>query len=528
MFLKNKFNFFLLVLFIIPKTYSVELEKFYLLFKEGKYQKAINILEGKLKKEPEFEATRNYLLGLSYKNMQRHDIAIPYFKKAIKKGIKSEDIFFEYGQSLFAVNELDSARRAFRISFEKKYKPDISLYYLSHIGEIVEDHGATKRNYIKLINDKSAKPSMKQVAYLRLAELVYNRTQNKFFAHNYIVDYVVPLLLKGLALDPKSEIAKEIQLRYDEILLKHDMHPLLLNNGRMLSRQGTSLFFSQEFQFDSNVTLESDAPGISQSDTEQSSLVYFSEFFYSQRFIGGKYFILTPELRLSWTEYGNQENPEVFQNDSFGISPAVRGSYNFKWKNKKAALLYEIEGNYTARDKDQIGERSFFGRSLTYSLGLRRRFVRNGDTTFKFRVRDLKSFSNAVDGPTRSLYVDQLYIRENGHIIVGVFLGDFYRPLEEFNATDSYLFRANYLIPQLYKGFDINFNGALTFLDTKKQSDTRGIERNINLGLKIQKRINNKWRLGLNYSRIQNISDDVENFSYVKSITSFEIRYVFR
>lgn len=504
-----------------------KLEAFYLQFKTGNYQAALQEL-ALIQASSEFEPTRNYLMALTYKNMQKHVEAIPHFKRAIKLGKNSEDLFFEYGQSLFAINELDKAKRAFRISFEKGFKPDICLYYIAHIGEILEDPKAVKVNYIKLIKDKRTEPGMRQVAYLRLAELIYNRVKDKFYAHNYIAKYVVPLLDKGKAIDPKSSTASEIDSRYDEILLKHNMHPLLLDNGRMLSRQATTITFTQQYQMDDNVTLESDAPGVATTNTDQSSAILNSDFYYAKRFVGGKYFVHTPEIRLTYSEYLNSTNPEVFQNNSYTIGPAFRGSYNFSWNKKRAELLYELDYNYTARDKNQEGTRTFFGRSFTYTLGLRKRFLKNGDTTIKLRQRDLTSFSTGISGTTTTLYVDQLFVRENGDIIVGLFVTDFYRPENELNATDSYLARIDYLMPRLFLGIDVNLSASLSMLDTKLQSDRRGTERNTTFGVKVQRRFSNRWRFGLTFNRIQNSSADVENFSYTKTVTGMELRYSFR
>lgn len=522
--LKNALFVFSYFLIFSSFAQNTGLESFYLKFKTGDYQAALQELE-LVRASTEFNPTRNYLMALTYKNMQKHDLAIAHFKMAIKLGKTSEDLFFEYGQSLFAVNELEKAKRAFRISFQKGYKTDFSLYYIAHISELLEDHSAVKSNYIQLIKDKKSDKGMRQIAYLRLAEVIYNQIKNKFYAHNYIAKYVVPLLDKGLAIDPKSDTASEIESRYDEILLKHNMHPLLLDNGRMLSRQATTLIFTQQYQQDDNVTLESDAPGLTSTNTDASSAIMNSELFYSKRFVGGKYFVLTPEMRLSYSSYLNDTNPDIYQNDSYGISPALRGSYNFSWNKKRAELLYEIEYNYTARDKNQEKKRTFFGRSTTYSLGLRKKFFDNGDTTFKVRQRTLSSFNNALSGSTTTLYLDQLFVRENGHIIVGLFISDFYRPESEVNATDSFLFRADYLIPRLVWGIDFNLSASLTMLDTKLQKSQRGVEKNTTYGLKIQKRFNKKWRLGVTYNRTQNDSSDVENFSYIKSVTGLELRY---
>jgi tetratricopeptide (TPR) repeat protein len=525
-----RISFFILIFHLIfsdlfAQENAKKLDAFYLQYRTGNYQSALQELE-LVDGGEDFEATRHYLKALTYKNMQKHVEAIAHFKKAIRLGKKGQELFFEYGQSLFAVNDLEKAKRAFRISFEGGFKRDISLYYMAHIGEILEDHQAVKTNYLKLLKDDKADKDMRQVAYLRLAELIYERSKNKFYAQNYIAKYIVPLLDKGLEIDSDTQTAKDIESRYDEILLKHNMHPLLLENGRMLSRHANTITYTQQVQQDDNVTLLSDAPAAAVETTDIASTIVNSEFYFARRLVGGRYFVFTPEIRLNHSEYLNDTNPEVYQNNSYGISPAFRGSYNFSWNRKRAELLFELEHNYTARDKNQEGSRTFFGRSTTFTLGVRNKFFGNGDTTIKLRQRSLSSFSDAISGTTTTLYADQLYVRENGHIIVGLFIMDLYRPEDENNATDSYLFRMDYLMPRLIWGIDFNWSASLTMLDTKLQED-RGLERNISLGLKVQKRFTTHWRFGLTFNRTQNDSGDPANFSYTKTVTGVELRYSF-
>ncbi len=503
-----------------------DLSEFYKHYKEGSYQEA-QISLGKIPYNKSFEGTRHYLLALTYKYLQQHELAIPNFKKAILLGKTSDDLFFEYGQSLYALNELSGALRAFQISFKKGFKKPYSLYYIAHISELLEDHKAVKVNYIKIIKDAESEKGIKQVAYLKLASLVYENTKNKFYAENYIADYIVPLIKRGIKLDPSSDTAKELQVKYDEILLKHNMHPLLLENGRLLSRQGTNLFFTQEFQSDDNVALASDNPAVANTVTDNSSIVSNSEFFYSKRYLGGRHFVLTPEIRMTYAHYFNRENSNVFQNDSYSIAPAIRGSYNFTWNRKRAELLYEFDYNYTARDSQGIEERKFFGRSTMYSLGFRRKFFNEGDTTFKFRLRNLDSFIDDLSGPTTTLYLDQLFIRENGHIILALAIADLYRPQNEFFATNSLLLRTDYLMPRTLLGMDINLSGSVLFLDTMEQSSTRGVERLLSFETRLQKRLTENTRLALGASYRRNVSKDEANFSYTRMIYSGEFRYSF-
>ena len=500
--------------------------RFYQLYKVGEYQKAIDEILN-LDKQSNLEAEKNYLIGLCLKSLQRHDEAVVFFKRSIQKGYRNVDAFYEYAQSLFAINELELAKKSFQITYDKGYKTDVSLYYIAYISELLEDSQSVKLNYIKIIKDDRSTKDMKQLAYFKLGSLIYDNVKNKLYVQNYIESYVSPLFRRALKLEDSNELASEIQAKYDEILLKHGMHPLLLVNGKMLSRKNTTLTFTQEASFDSNVNQESDSPTQTNENTGDSSMILISELFYSKRLLGFKRFVFSPEIRINYENYVNDTNPAVYKNDGYTIAPSLRGAYEFNWNKKISSLLYEYEYTYTARDKDAVGKRNFFGATETYILGLRYRFIEQGETTIKLKLRDLKSFSDQISGSTTSLYLDQMFIRQNGHILIGMLQADLYRPNEEFYATDSIFIRGDYLIPRLFWDIDLNLNTSLNLIDTKMQSDTRGIEKTLTVGAKLLKRYKQHWRVGVLSNFMKNISKDDENYSFSKIYMGAEVRYSF-
>jgi hypothetical protein len=500
--------------------------KFYQLYKVGEYQQAMEELS-QLKMGKKSEAERNYLIGLCLKSLQRHDEATKYFNKSIQLGFRNVDLFYEYAQSLFAINELQLASKAFKVAYNKGYKVDICLYYMAYIAELLEDNEAVKINFLKIIKDDRSSLDMKQLAYFKLGTLIYEKVKNKLYVQNYIEEYVSPLLRRAIAVDEESTLAEEVRSKYDEILLKHGMHPLLFVNGRMLSRKNTTITFTQELSQDSNVNQESDSPTQANENTGDSSLVSISEFYYSKRLLGFRRFIFTPEIRMSYEDYLNGDNPEVYKNDGYTIAPALRGAYEFNWNKKISSLLYEYEHNYTARDRNASGDRQFFGSTGTYILGLRYRFFEQGETTLKIKIRNLKSYSDAISGTTRSLYLDQMYIRKNGHILIAMMQADLYRADEEFYSTDTLFMRGDYLIPRLFWGVDFNVNASLLLLDTKEQSDTRGVEKTLSLGGKLLRRYKDHWRFGLLANYMRNFSKDDSNYSYSKIYYGLEARYSF-
>ena len=523
MFQRLIFSFFLFLTLLGNLQASEKLKDFYLHYKEGKYLKALVALE-EIRADREFESTRAYLSALCYKNLQNFEKSILFFKKAVKLKHKAQELMYEYGQVLYGANELEKAQRAFRISFEQGYKKSFSLYYQAHIGELLDQPGKTKANYLKLVKDEKADKNLRQVALFRLGELIFGYTRNKFKAINYIEKYVVPLMNKAIEVDPDSKVATEIEQRLDEILLEFNIHPLMMVNGRRLGKEGKNLNFIAKVKRDDNVTQETDSAGSSSGATYFDSFIYDLTLDWSYRWILKKRFVLTPELNLNFVQYSDDVNAEVFQNNSYSIAPAFRTSTEHTFFGKRASFLLDWEYNYTARDKESKEERDFYGRSQTIVVGQRVRFMPNGDSTFRLKFKSYTNYLTSQNSSTNTFVFDQIYVRSNGHILIYLFNLDMTKVEDETYSTNSYLNRIDYLLPSFYGGLSLNFNTSLTLLDTKLQKETRGMEKTLGLGVKISKRMGKKIKLSVFYDYTKNTSKDAENYSYTKNVYGLELR----
>ncbi|MBT5093641.1 MAG: tetratricopeptide repeat protein, partial [Halobacteriovoraceae bacterium] len=228
-----------------------ELALFYKFYRTGKYSQALKELK-KLEGRPRIRGNLPYFRGMCYKKLQQYDEAIEEFKKAIQNGDRTKGIFYEYGQALYANNELERARKAFDLSFKRNYKAPFSLYYMAQIASIIEDASATKTNFVKIIENKRAEKNILQVAYFQLAELIYNLIKKKFDPHKYVQKYVIPLLDKAYEVDQDSAAAVDIFKRKDEILIAHKIHPYVMVNGRKVSRKDIVLNFQGTYSQDDN------------------------------------------------------------------------------------------------------------------------------------------------------------------------------------------------------------------------------------------------------------------------------------
>ena len=472
-----------------------ELALFYKFYRTGKYSQALKELK-KLEGRPRIRGNLPYFRGMCYKKLQQYDEAIEEFKKAIQNGDRTKGIFYEYGQALYANNELERARKAFDLSFKRNYKAPFSLYYMAQIASIIEDASATKTNFVKIIENKRAEKNILQVAYFQLAELIYNLIKKKFDPHKYVQKYVIPLLDKAYEVDQDSAAAVDIFKRKDEILIAHKIHPYVMVNGRKVSRKDIVLNFQGTYSQDDNVTLETDLA--STTATEKASAIYNVDAFISRRWIHKKRYTLTPEFRISYTRYAEQNVPEIFQNDTISYAPAIRTSIDHKFYGKEATFLFDYEYNTTKRDINQSHKLEKFSDTSAYSIGQRIKLLKRGDTTFKMKFETSDNFDDAADATATIFSIDHAEPTRKGNLLLFLFQAKYETVQDSLFSTDSFLFRADYLIPQMWGGkWGLNFGAALTFLDTKEQSEARDLEKNFNPSLKLSRYIGPRFELSL-------------------------------
>ncbi len=522
-----KLIFIFFFLFLIPHLILAKKEKefteFYSFFRKGEYKKALGALE-KVKGKGDFISQKNFLIALCYKRLQDFEKASFFFKEAIRLGYKKEELFYEYGQVLYANNDLEKATRAFQISFKKGYLPAFSLYYQAHIAEILENPQAVKLNYLKVIKNEKADAELKQVAYLRLAELIYSKAKDKFKNLFYIQSYVIPLLEKGLTIDPDSEKAREIELRKDQILLEFNIHPLVLVNGRKVGKKGKYLDFTQKIKRDDNVTLETNRPE-GDDVTYLDSWIYDNSLFASYRWIFGKRWIVTPEIGMSYVKYADSKNSEVYQNDSFSFSPALRSSWEHRFFNRRAGFLIDYEYSRARRNREaKKWGLQFYGQSKTFVFGERIRLWPNGDTTVKWKLKSYRSYRSDLNSKTKTFYADQIWAFRSGHLFVGLVILDFTTVEDPSSSTNSYFFRGDYLIPNSFGGLTFNFNLNYNLLDTKLQSETRGTEKTLGVGFKLSRRLGKVIKAGLFYDYTKSSSLS-RSYSYEKKNFGLELRW---
>ncbi|PIK15261.1 tetratricopeptide repeat protein [Halobacteriovorax sp. JY17] len=496
------------------------------LFEKGSYTKVIEGLSS-LRETKSIRSTKFYLTALSYNRLQEYDKAIPLFIKAIKAKSGAKDIYYEYGQALYANNDLIKARIAFKKSASMDYKKDSSIYYVAHISQILEENKVAKTYYTQILNSETAEKNLKQIARFQTGEVLLSMARENEDAQRLVKQFVLPQMDKAVEEDSKSSLAKEIGSRKKEIEREFGLDPNILYNGKRISSKRWSLSFNQDFTYDSNISLTNDLP--SSAASREESFVLKSRMNTGYDFILKKRFIVNPELGMSVKNHTNRDSDTVKSEDAYDISPTLNMSYEHKAFSNPASLFFNIDYNYNGKYKTALARKAFYSRSTTYTFGEKFKFFTKGDTSLKFKYKDLSSHTTTLFNKTTSFSVDQLYLTSNSTIFMFLLS---YDSLDTYNnqknSTDSTLMRVDYINPNILPKITLHIGASMTFVSytDANESSIRGTEKTFTPSIKLTKKISNhlKFSVGYNYTKNSSLKAD---YNYTKHVTSSSIKYSF-
>lgn len=504
------------------------LEEFYKHFKSGHYPQALEALD-KIGVEENSLSSKAYLSGLSYSRMQEYDKAAAQFAIAIKNKNESIDLYYEYGQALYASNELRKAREAFKVSADKKFNRPASLYYVAHISQVLEEFDAAKDYYTLVLKDKDTDLKMKQISNFQIAEtlLAIAREKSKEPAdlNRRVEKFIIPLMQKGFELDKSTAVAGDINQRIAELMKEFSLDPNIMANGRRISPKRYSGYASQKMKFDDNISLTNEENNVQQSRKE--SYMFETEIYAKYDFVLKKRYIISPEARFSYLQHSDRASPEVFQNDNHVITMNLKNKYEHNVKEKPASFLFDIDYSRTYKDFNAQKKREFYANSVSFTFGESLSLFEIGDTTFKFKRKNYTGQSETISNHTNSFSADQTFFLPIQHLLIALFDASF---IDNYNntssSTDTYLFRLDYIIPEIAPTFTLGLGLAYTLTDTLEQKATRGTEKNLNPSIDLSKDLSNGHKISINYDYTTTKSLD-QNYAYNKSVFTTEYRFSF-
>jgi tetratricopeptide (TPR) repeat protein len=504
------------------------LDDFYTNYKLGNYEKAIAALKN-LGPETNSVASKNYLMATTFSKMQEYDQAIKHFELAIQEKIEAKDLYYEYGQALYANNDLKKSREAFKKSSELDFNSPASLYYVGHISQILEEYPEARKAYLDLLKNKSTDKKLEQIAKFQLAETTLMQLRQSQKSKDQLVSEVskkiIPMLKLSYDVDRGSAVALDIDKRLKEILKEFDLDPDIMANGRRISSQRSAAHIDIKTKFDDNVTNTNLENDVQQSHKESFFVETEAEAKYD--YVFKKRLITTPLVRFNLIKYSNQDESDVFKNDSMIFNFSLKNKIEITAKNKPSRVILDFDYSKIYKDYDGIHKQKYYSNSKSYTLGETFSFSDVGDTTFKFKYKDYIGYSESLNNHTTSMSLDQTITLPGSKLLIFLFNADMVDNYNSSNTnTNSYLFRFDHITPEILPTINLTLSLAFTLTDTLTMKSTRGMETTINPTVELSKDITNdiKGIVSIDYLRNKSKSED---YTYQKYTTNLELKYEF-
>lgn len=506
----------------IPKNITKDIFK---LYKKGNYLKAIKDLD-ELQKFPAYRGRAFYWKGISYSKLQKYKKAAQNFKKAEQFGGYPKDLFYEYGQALYGMNDLKGASKYFQKSVAKNYRVPFSLYYVAFSNQTLEDYDTAFKFYNLLENEPTASKKLKQGAKYQKGKIILDQVGERKDHKFLIKSKVIPQYSDAIKFSPKTAMGKDINRDIKDIKKKFDLYERM-KNGAKIPDKKWSLRFNQIVEFDSNVYLQAtDAAPVVQN---KDSLILESQVFGKYKYPIRKKFYIKPELKFTWKKHTDRDTADIYKNDAYSILPAIRNSYEHKLFNKKSSFLFDLEYSYNERDVNSTKELVFDNRSWTLVFGEKFDLFPQGGTTVKVKRKEF--LSNTLTSNSRTLTVNALQIFKlpGGKLLIGTVNMDFANSYNnKTNSTNAYLLRGDFSWSKIYEKYDFDASLAITFTDTRAQSTTRGLEKSFNPTFSLSRKFLNKLiEVQATYDLTSKYSRDKVNYDYTKHVFSVDLEASF-
>lgn len=505
-------------------------EKARKLYSEGRYEataEELNGLESQLKGH---EAGKESLAMLAYwqaivaNRLNDFPKAIQSFDKAIKLGFDSPDINYEFGQALFAAENMKRARAQFAKSYKKKYKKAVSVYYIAYISKEIGEYKKAYK-YFKLIEKMPSTDSAEvmQASRMQIGDMYLRKAEDHPDEFRVVENHVIPQYEKALEVDKDSALAPIITDKIQTLQKKYDLLLFQLRNGRPVLRPPYFLKISQELGYDSNVLFSPTETTIDKS--KQHSHFTRTDIFGRYTFYYLDYLSFSPEFRFNNTYHFNRE-PEIYRNDNRVFAGALRNSYEYVLAGRPAAILMDVDYNEVQRDIRQRKRLQFNSSSMSYMLGTRVNFWDKGETVFRFRHRTFDSYNDIFDSKTISASVEQIVSFTLDTLLIYASID---RTRVEFDLfdTNSFTVRADYILSRFREWATPIVGVGITRIDPVNDRGARGVETLINPSARIIKSVGKNWRTILKYERQKYDSQDTLLFGYRKEVYGLELEYLF-
>lgn len=508
------------------------IEAIFKMYDSGKYDEAISGLDRvqnnitvHLKNRKDIQGLIYYWKGLCNIKLNEFEKANGFIEKAIENKFITDDIFYEHGQSLYALDKLKKARIAFKKSVRKKYKMAVSLYYIAYISQQLKDYkkAVAFYNAIEKLDDKE-KADVLQAARMQVADIYLKQVEKMPNTFRSVEKYVVPQYEKALAVDKKSKLADDIREKIRTVQKRYNLLLFKMRNGVPTVEPRHFLKLNYLYGTNNNVNAL-DADSLDGLEAEDYSASYYNTGLYGRYTIyPNNSYSVSPELSIDYTKFIS-DSAYIKPNNTLTYKAGLQINYEHIYKETPATFYINLDYaiNEDDADADNTLAKTSTTTSFTFSEGIQ--IWAGNPSTFRYKFSSTTAEEETESSTTNSLIWEQLINRgSQTFFFYTAFDMTSYAEAETSNNNGITL-RVDWILPTLWGVINPNFFVSDKMTNYIENTD-KGITSLISYGVSLNRPISQKWYMTFDYV-MDSQSGKEDSDIYTANKMSLNLDYIY-
>ena len=495
--------------FAKPKSKKVNtkavIEAIFKYYDSAEYRKALSGLDkiqqnvvSHAKNREDIQGLVYYWKGLCFVKLTEYEKAIVFLKKAIDLKFDSKDIFYEYGQVLYAMDEMKKARFAFKRSVENNFKRGVSLYYIAYISQELKDYkkAVSFYNAIEKLEDEE-KEDVIQAARMQVGDIYLKQIEKMPDSFRSVEKYVIPQYEKALAWNKNSKLAEQIKDKIIQVQKRYDLLLFKMRNGVPTAVPRHFLRASMLYGVDDNITNSDEDTKATLEEKDYSSAYTTAALFGRYSFYPNSSYSIAPEFSFDYTNHlSDSDTLKAYNTMSYRVGFQI--NYEHMYNNSPATLYINVDQTTLQDDADADDklEAASATSSIQISEGLQ--FWAGNPTTLRYRYSQTTAQEESESFSTHTLTWEQLLNR--GALTLFLFNSfDINRyPETESSNTNVYTFRGDWIWPTIFGLINPNLFASARLTNYIEDED-RGVTNLVSYGASLNRPFGRKWYLTIDY-----------------------------
>lgn len=505
-------------------------------FEAANYEKVIDTLTSVeansvgLKENTKYMGLVYYWKGMSYARLSDYEFAEKFFRKALQVKFTTKDIYYEYGQVLYVIEDYKKARVAFKKSFKQGYKRGVSLYYIAFISQELKDDKKAV-NFYKMVEKlpEDEKKDVLQAARMQIADIYLKKIEKLPDSFKDVEKYVIPQYKKALSFNEETPLAEQIKIKIEELQRKYELVLFRMRNGRLTSRPPYYLRANVLYGIDNNVTALSETAKEDLDENQYASHYMTTGVFGRYSFYPNSIFSYAPEINARMTKY-SETTDEIKVLNNYSINTSLNINYEHIYNEAAATFFIDLDYTYNAdyADGDDVGSTfthsdSVYGITLSEELQL----ITGKPSIFRFSYSKTVGVEETDSLTSMGFNYEQIVPigRTTLYFLNSYTMSEYVEEDSEGLNTNTLFSRIDMIFPTFMGLFNPTFYASYNNADYVEDADT-DFKTTTTYGINLNRPLSKNFYLTMDLSQASTVTKETDD-NYEQQVMTFNIDYIY-